>query len=390
MQLNGRRTGMIAAGVAAVAMLGMCMRPSPLAVETTSAARGPLRVTIDEEGHTRVRDRFTIAAPVTGRLQRIALREGDVVRAGEVIARIAPAPLDPSLSAQGEARLRAARELASSARSRVSEARASLEQERRSAQRQEVLLGAGAISAEQMERVRLAVRSAEEGVAAAEAQARAAEAEIAAARAALLGGAPSPGAAVEVRAPSAGRVLRIPDASERVVAAGTPLLEIGDPGATEVVVDVLSTDAVRLRPGVPVEIVDWGGDRPLEGVLRSIEPAALTKVSALGVEEQRVNALIDVRGADGLLGDGYRVEVRMLVWETKGALLAPSSAVFQERGRWLAYVVRDGRAVRRAVQVGHRGGGQVEILSGLEEGDELIVFPSEEVTEGKRVRPVNS
>jgi HlyD family secretion protein len=169
--------------------------------------------------------------------------------------------------------------------------------------------------------------------------------------------------------------------------AGTPLLEIGDPGATEVVVDLLSEDAVRLRRGAKVEIVDWGGERPLTGTVRRIEPAAVTKVSALGVEEQRVNALIDVRDDAAVLGDGFRVEVRILAWEAPRVLLAPASAVFQEGSRWIAYVVDGGRARRRAIAVGHRGSAQVEVVKGLSPGDRVIVFPSDDVKDGVRVTP---
>lgn len=391
MRITRRRILLAASALAVVALAAIALRPKPLAVEVALVDTGPLRVTVDEEGRTRVRDRFTVASPVTGRVERIALREGDAVRAGDVVARVAPAPLDPSNRAQGEARLLAARELHRSASSRVAEARAAADQERRSMQRYEALLAAGAIAQEQMERVRLASRAAQEGLSAAQAQARAAAADVDGARAALLGGSAPEHAGgrstIAVRAPSAGQVLRIPDPSERVVMAGTPLLEIGDAGATEVVVDLLSEDAVRLRRGATVEVVDWGGERPLTGTLRRIEPAAVTKVSALGVEEQRVNALIDVRDDAAVLGDGFRVEVRILAWESPRVLLAPSSAVFQEGSRWIAYVVEDGRARRRTIQVGHRGSAQVEVLTGLTPGDRVIVFPSDDVKDGVRVTP---
>lgn len=385
MRITRRRIFVAAGALAIVALVAVSLRPRALPVETSEVTTGPLRVTVDEEGRTRVRDRFTVASPVTGRVERIALHEGDVVRVGDVVARVAPAPLDPSNRAQGEARLLAAREMHRSASSRVAEARASADQERRSVMRYEALLAAGAIAQEQMERVRLASRSAQEGLAAAQAQARAAAADVEGARAALFGGSGSAGSSIAVRAPAAGQVLRVADPSERVVPAGTPLLEIGDPGATEVVVDLLSEDAVSLRHGAPVEVVDWGGERPLTGVLRRIEPAAVTKVSALGVEEQRVNALIDVRDDAGVLGDGFRVEVRILAWEAPRVLLAPTSAVFQEGSRWVAYVVEAGRARRREIAVGHRGAAQVEIVRGLRAGDRVIVFPSDEVKDGVRV-----
>lgn len=386
MRITRGRIGLLAVVLAAMLGLALLARPRPTTVETASVRRGALRVTVDEEGRTRVHDRFQVTSPVTGRLQRIALHEGDRVRAGQVVAHMAPAPLDEATRTQGEARLRAAQELERSARSRVAEARAALDQERRFVVRQEALLAAGAIADESMERAALSRRKAEEELAAASAQARAAAADVAAARAALLGASTRDAAVVPVRSPATGRVLRVHSVSEGVVPAGTPLIELGDPGAIEIVVDVLSTDAVRLRPGAAAEIVDWGGDRPLQGRIRTIEPSGFTKVSALGVDEQRVNVIVDAGDDARVLGDGYRVEVRLLEWEKADALLAPSSAVFEEQGRWASWVVSGGRVHRREVRVGHRGSGEVEILGGLQAGDAVVLFPSDAIREGMRVK----
>ena len=191
---------------------------------------------------------------------------------------------------------------------------------------------------------------------------------------------------IAVRSPAKGRVLRIPEKSERVVAASAPIVELGDAKALEVVADVLSSDAGRLPPGSAVQIVEWGGDDPLEGRVRSIEPSAFTRVSALGVDEQRVNVLVDLLNPPKSLGDGYRVEIKATVWESADVLTVPSSALFQRGGKWAVFVVEDGRAQVRNIGVGHRAEAIVEVVSGLKQGERVILFPSDKVAEGSRVR----
>jgi HlyD family secretion protein len=189
-----------------------------------------------------------------------------------------------------------------------------------------------------------------------------------------------------VRSPTTGRILRVPDASERIVAAGTPVAELGDPCDLEVVVDVLSTDAVRVVPGAPVELVAWGGEEALGGRVRQVEPSAVTRVSALGVDEQRVNVIVDLVDTPPALGDGFRLDARIVVWQADRVLLVPASAVFRTGSGWSAFVVADGRAQLRQVRVGHRSDAAVEVLEGLAEGDRVVLFPSDRLQSGLRVR----
>ena len=375
--------------VAVVAAGAVVMRPSPMEVEIAPVVRGRLLVTVEGDGVMRVAERFTIAAPVTGRLARLTAREGDRVAAGEVVARLTPVPVDPRSEAQARAHLASAQSVAAEAAARVEQARAASLQASREAARRRVLEGGGALSREQLEQAELAAVTAARELEAAQAAARAAGADVAAARAALLDAspsAPSTSAKVEVRAPAAGRVLRVPDRSERVVAAGTPLLEVGDAAALELVVDLLSTDAVRVRPGAPLLATDWGGADTLRGTVRYLEPAAFTRVSALGVEEQRVNVVGDLERLPPGLGDGYRVEVAAVVSEAVSAVKAPTSALFEQDGAWYVFVVEEGRARVREVMPGRRGAGETELLRGLAPGERVIRYPADELVEGARVR----
>jgi HlyD family secretion protein len=376
-------------GGALVLLVGIgayALRPEVIDVETGMAKRGPMRVTIDEDGRTRVRNRFVIAAPVTGRLQRLSLREGDRVSKGQTVAWIAPLPLDSAARQGASARLRSAEALRSEAASRVGQARVDLEQARSTQRRREALLAAGAISPELREQAVADTKSSAGELAAAMSRARAANADVEAARAALLPAGSSAAQAVPVRSPVQGRVLRVPEASERVIAASTPIIELGDAAALEVIADVLSSDAVRINPGDAVEIVEWGGDRPLPGRVRSIEPSAFTRVSALGVDEQRVNVIVDLLDRPSSLGDGFRVEIRATVWESADVLTVPPSALFQRNGEWALFLVEGKRARLRNVEIGHRTGASVEITSGLKGGERVVLFPSDKVDDGSRVR----
>ena len=384
MRITRRRTIVIAAGVLGLAGVAWAMRPDPVTVETAVAARGPLRVTVDAEGRTQVQDRYVVVTPVAGRVRRIALEEGEAVVPGQVVATIAPLPLDAQAREQAEARLRAARALQLEARARADQAREAEALERRTRERREALYAAGAVSAEERDRAVLAHASRLDDLAAAEARLSATAAEIAAARALLVS--VGEGGLVTVRSPCRGRVLRVSERSERVVAAGTPLLELGDARALEVVADVLSSDAVAMRPGQLVEIGEWGGAAPLRGTVRIIEPSAFTRVSALGVDEQRVKVRIAIATAPAALGDNFRVETRTTVWEGADVLTVPGSAVFQTAEGWRVFVVRDGRARLRAVQTGRHDAASTEIVSGIEAGERVVLFPSDEVRDGVRVR----
>jgi HlyD family secretion protein len=382
-----QRKHLIWTGLAATAgVIGwLALRDRPLDVDVDTVRRGTLQVTVDAEGKTRVRDRYVLTAPVAGRLERIDVPEGAHVRAGEVIARIAPMPMDVQTIRQAQARVAAAQSLEWDAATRVRQARATLEQDERNAGRVERLVSAGALAERDRETAALTVRLRQEDLAAADARARAAAADVQQARAALLS--VGTGAEVLIRAPATGCVLRIPERSERVVGAGTPIIEMGDPDALELVVDVLSSDAARIRPGAPVMVDRWGDDETLTGRVRSIEPAAFTRLSALGVEEQRVNVVIDLPRWPAALSDGYRVETRIVVWEQPNTPIVPASALFRHEREWAVFVVADDRAAMRPVRVGEQGAAGAQILEGLAVGERVVLFPSDQMATGRRVRP---
>ncbi|HEU0302926.1 MAG TPA: efflux RND transporter periplasmic adaptor subunit [Longimicrobium sp.] len=365
------------------------MRPVPADVETAAVARGPLRVTVDEDGVTRVQERFVIAAPVAGRLLRVGLREGDAVAAGDVVARIAAAPLDARTVRQGQAAVAAAEAVWREAGAALAAREAELAQARREARRLRVLQEAGAVSQQAREQAETAEQVGARAVAAAAARVRAAAADLEAARAAVTGADPAALAGetvTEVRSPVRGRVLRVAQESETPVAPGAPLVELGDAAALEVLVDVLSTDAVRIRPGMPVLVEEWGGAGVLEGRVRTVSPSAFTKVSALGVEEQRVNVVADLLASADPLGEGYRVEARIVTWQAGGVLRVPLSALFRHGAGWAVFVADAGRARLREVRIGHRGDEEAEVLGGLRAGDTVILYPADDVADGVRVR----
>lgn len=382
------------AGAAIVFAIGFALRPQPVPADFATVGQGSLMVTIDEEGETRVRDRFVVSAPVTGRVLRIGLEPGDPVRRGEtVIASVQPA-LPPLLDrrARDEAEARVAAAQAAIDRARAARDRAQIERDLAWAdvKRQRELDQGGLVSQERLESVQTGARALDEALRAAESGVRAAEYELQAARAALTdaAGRRDTGPPVAVRAPVTGVVLRRLRESEAIVPAGEPLVELGDPQNLEVVADLLSTDAVRVPAGGRVLIEGWGGDRTLRGLVRRVEPSGFTKVSALGVEEQRVNVLVDFEdpaAAWQALGDGYRVEIRVIVWERDDVLKVATNSLFRVGDEWAVYVVEDGRARRRSVRVGQRNGLEAEILSGLEAGEQIILHPGDLVQDGAAV-----
>jgi HlyD family secretion protein len=382
----GRRARWALAGLAAAVLLGVALRPAPVAVELGLVTRGPLEAGIDADGVTRVVERHRLAAPVTGRLERLAVREGDAVREGEVVARIAPLPLDTRARAEASARADAAAAALQEGEARVAQAAAHREQAERTAARMRAVAAEGAVSVEALERAQLAARSAARDHEAAISRTRAAAAELDAARAALAPAAAAR-AAVLLRAPIAGRVLRLLEPDERVVTAGTPVVELGDAARLEIVADVLSADAVRVAPGAPVRVTEWGGDDALEGRVLRVEPSGFTRRSALGVEEQRVNVLISLDAPPAALGDGYRVGVRLVTWRADAVVRVPLAAVLRDGDGWAVFVADGGRAVHRRVELGRRGTAEAEVLAGLEPGEHVIVFPSDLVHDGVRVRP---
>jgi HlyD family secretion protein len=382
-----RRLAWAGGALALIVLVVWALLPSPVDVETALIDSGTLQVIVQNEGVTRVLDRYRIMAPVAGRLLRIQVREGDPVRAGDVIARIASSPLDPRSGTSARASVSAAEAMQEQATTIAEQTREAAQQARREVPRRRALAAAGAISQESLEQAELLAASRERELAAAESAARAAAAELAAARAALLDASPTGTASVvEVRSPAAGRVLRVIEASERAVAPGEPLVDIGDAESLEVIVDVLSTDAVRIRPGTPILVDDWGGGSPVRGTVKSIEPEAFTRISALGVEEQRVNVIGSLDEIPPSLGVGYRIEARFIVHESSDVVRVPLGGLFRIGDAWNAFVIQDGRAVRRVVKVGARGEEFAEALDGLRPGDEIILYPSDRIDEGVRVR----
>jgi HlyD family secretion protein len=258
---------------------------------------------------------------------------------------------------------------------------------RRELRRFEELAREGVAASSALDQARTAEETARRDLAAARARVSAAQSNLEAARARILSTAPgSASAAIDVRSPVAGRVFRVPERSERVVGAGEPILELGDASSIELVIDVLSEDAVRIRPGNPVRVEEWGGEGALRGAVRTIEPSAFTKISALGIEEQRVNVIASILDAPPQLGDAYRVEARIVVWSEADALQVPVSALGRAGEAWSVYVARDGRAQRRLIRIGHRNARVAEVLEGLGEGDRVIVHPGNDVADDVRVR----
>lgn len=372
-----------------VGLLALWLRPTPLRVDVARASRGPMRVTVDGEGKTRVRDRYVVAAPVAGRLRRITLRRGDNVDQRQLIAEIEPlplAPLDPRQRAEAIGRVRAAEDARAEVDRTVERYKATYDQARRDLKRSETLARDGVISRQEVEQAETAVATSLREYEAVRSRAEKAAHDVEVARAALLAVNRSAATAtVKVQAPTDGRVLRVLEESERVVSAGTPLLELSNPSKLEAVIELLSTDAVKVVPGAAVFIEDWGGPGALEGRVRLIEPSAFTKVSALGIEEQRVNVIIDLLESGTTLGDGYRVEGRVVVWETPEALLVPVSALFRRGDTWSLFRVENGIAQVQDVEIGHLTSSQAEVKDGLEEGAVVITHPSKDISDGTRV-----
>jgi HlyD family secretion protein len=383
MKITKRSLGYAAMAAAVMLFLAWWAWPEPRIVETARVARGPVQVAIEEDGETRAIDRYGVAAPVAGRLLRVMLREGDAVKAGQVVAEIAPVPLSEVDRDLLEAKLEAAKALKLEADERVRRAEADAVQAGRERVRVADLVSKKFMSDQALEQAEVAVQTKAADLKAARARAVAAAADVEAARAALIAvreKAPT----VRVTSPVNGRVLRIVEKSERVLQPGTVLVTVGDPAALEIVIDVLSNDAVRVRKGMRMLITGWGGAE-IEAVVRTVEPAAFKKVSALGVEEQRVNVIGDFKVVPEGIGDAYRVDARIVVAEKADALRVPVGALFQRGGKWTVFVVSGGRIASRAVEVGLRGSRNAEIVAGLSEKEEVVLYPGNELEEGARV-----
>jgi HlyD family secretion protein len=366
----------------------IALRPQPVAVEAGTVHHAPLRVTEEDQAETRSHDRYVVAAPVAGRLLRVLLRDGDTVTRGEAVATLAPLPLSARERDEATSRVDAAAATERGAKAQLSHTLEDLAQARREDARVQALVAQGLASTQALDQARTAVVTLGLEVTAARNRETAAAADLRGARAALaaVSEAHSEGVAlVTLHAPAAGRVLRILEPSERVISSGTPILTIGDLGHLEVLMEMLSSQAVRVSPGMPAVLLGWGGDRPLRARVRLVEPYAFTKISALGIEEKRTNVILDFVDPPGSLGDGYRVIARITTWSSPNVLQAPLSAIFRCGSDWCVFVVDHGRARLRHVTIGHQNDEAAEILSGLRNGETVIKHPPNELGDGSRV-----
>jgi len=391
--LNFRTVFWGGAALILVALLAYAFRPQAVLVDMAEVTRGPLRVFVRDEGRTRVREAYVVSAPLGGRLLRVDLKAGAPVQAGAVVASLGPAApdlLDDRMRREAEAAVRSAQEALTATGAELERTEVQLIQADVELERAEALRARDAVSPEAFERTRLQAEIARAGAAAARAAVRMRQAELEAARARLTQPVPGRGAGmVQIRAPVSGRVLRVLQESESVVSPGAAIMEIGDPGDLEVVAELLSSDAVQVATGAAVDIQAWGGDTLLRGRVLTIEPSGFTKVSALGVEEQRVNVVIgfvDEPATRSALGHGYRLEVGVTAWEAADVVQAPVGALFREGGQWAAFKVDGSRARLTRVEVGRNDGRTAQIISGLDPGDRLILYPGQTVSDGARVK----
>jgi len=376
---------MVGGAALILVLLAFAFWPSATAVDMGTVTQGRMQLTIDEEGRTRVGDSYVVSAPAAGRLQRVEVEPGDRVIAGRtVVARLSPAPLDPRARAQARAGVAAAEAALRAAQGDAGRAAAEKTLADNNLAREQRLWELDSTSREALETAQRDAATAAAVAGAANATTQTRRAELERARAELTGG-----GAIAIVAPVSGRVLGVEQESEATLAAGAPIMEIGNvEGDLEVLAELLSTDAVQVAPGQRVMIDNWGGGEPLRGEVARIEPQGFTKISALGVEEQRVNTIVrltDPRIAEINLGSGFRVEARIIVWEDDDAIIVPSSALFREQGDWAVFVVTDGEAGRRTVRIGRNNGAQAQVLEGLRKGETVILYPASEITDGTRV-----
>ena len=376
------------AAVAVALLLWWMFRPSPIETEISPVLSGPMQVTVDNQGQLRVHDRYVIAAPVAAELERIELHDGDRVRKGQRVALLRPLALDARQREEAQARLDAARALARAANLGVQRAASDQRLAASELARLEKLVAQGFMSPQAVDRARNADVTGRAELRGAKAREEAAQADVKATQAALPMAAGGDRRTLELVAAVDGQVLRIHEKSARTVTAGTPLVTIGDPSRFEVLVDVLSADAVKVRPGAEMRLEQWGGGKTLRARVRTVEPEAFTKVSALGIEEQRVNIIGDpidpLNPIDGL-GDGYRADVRIVVWSTPNTIMVPASSLFRVGESWHLFAVEDGKARERKVGIGQRNATQAEVLDGVRAGEQVVRFPGNDLADGVRV-----
>lgn len=379
-----------------IGLLAWGFWPQPVPVEAVPALRAPLAVSIEEEGRTRVIDRYVVSAPVDGIACRVQLEVGDAVEQGELLLGITPLEsqiLDPRSRAQATARVAAAESALRAAREQAQAAIAEQEYAATELERLQPLLDKGVISREVFDRTEREVRTSAAARRSADFNVEVARYDLEAARTALQYSAATesgaPAERVPVRSPIDGRILKVHHECEGAVRTGEPLLEVGDPSALEVEVDVLSADAVKIKPGMDVLFDRWGGEQPLKGRVRIIEPVGFTKISALGVEEQRVLVISDFTSPPEQwqrLGDGYRVEAQFILWQEDDVLQVPASSLFRYQQGWAVFVIDDDRAIRREIEIGQRNGLYAQIVAGVEVGELVIIHPSDAVEDGVRVK----
>jgi HlyD family secretion protein len=389
------RIGLILLALVIAGGLALGFMPRAVPVETVTAGTGPLQVTVEEEGKTRVRERYVISAPVTGYARRIDLKVGDAIKAGQTAVLIEPArssALDLRSRTVAAAAVRAADAVAAASSEKARAVALQADLARQELDRAESLRKSSFFSAQALDKARSEFERSQAAKTAADHDSSAAKFELERARAALAFATPAPdgrGAdTLAVRTPVDARVLKVNHESEGTVQAGTPLLEVGDPQSLEAEMEVLSNQAVKIAPGTHAVFERWGGDRPLQGRVRVVEPTGFTKISALGVEEQRVRVIADFtspRDEWQRIGDGYRVEARFVVWEGADVLQIPSSALFRHNHGWAVFVVDGGRARLRPIETGQRNGLQVQVLAGLDPGEAVIAHPDDKIGDGKRV-----
>jgi HlyD family secretion protein len=395
------RRNMLWAGAAVLvlaALVAWALIPGRVAVEVATVRRGPFEQTVDEQAKTRIRDHYAVTAPLSGEVDRIGLREGDDVVAGSTIARLRPALpalLDRRTELELRRRVEAAQAAREAAKARVARGQVAVAQAALEAARSRKLALSHLVAAAKLETDELTLAMASQELESAKAEAHVAQHDVDIAIAALArardAGHDSASAEWPLVAPIAGRVLRVNQKSGGTVAVGTPLMELGDPADLEIVIELLTTEAPQVALGAPVRLVNWGGPAPLSGRVRRVEPWGFTKVSALGVEEQRVNVLVDIvspRKDWGSLGEGYRLDAQIQVYRTDAALTVPTGALFRAGARWLVYLVTPARRVRQvAVTVGHRNDRFAEVVAGLGDGDQVVLYPDDALRDGARVRP---
>ena len=389
-----RRPLFAVAAVAALAIATWGFWPRALAVESAAVARAPLAITFVEEGRTRLRHRYVISAPLDGVIERVEPEPGDAVAAGDTLATLLPATaalLDPASRAQAQANAQAADKQLAAAQASVVAAAAELARSRAALRRAEALAGSQLIARAELDTLRAQTTAAAADHDAARARRDATIAIRDAARAviALQGNSRRDDVRLALRAPVSGRVVQRLVESAGPIRAGQPVMVVGDLAGLEVVAEVLTADAVRISPGTAVRLLRWGGEPPLQGHVRVIEPGGFTKVSALGVEEQRtlVVAAIDTPiAARAKLGDGYRVDAQFQVWQSADALTVPTAALFRDGPAWAVYAIDAGRARLRRVELGQIGEDAAEVRSNLAAGTRVVLYPGDSVRDGMRVR----